>query len=79
MKLKNVALFNELDNLVSDIMEKNDYQSGSDIRELNEDLGRYAETIEFIESGNIPESQYESYDSEETLKELISIAKELLK
>lgn len=71
MVFKNKDLFKELDDLMMDLPVKKILS--------NKELAQYFEDSNEIESGNIPESVYSVYDDEETLKELISIAKELSK
>ena len=71
MELENNELFNELNNLVFDLDEET--------IQLSKELSHYVNKVGEIESGNIPESAYSEFDDEETLKELINIAKELSK
>lgn len=69
MELKNLVLFNTLDGLVDKLSEEQ-IQS-------NKELAEYVFQRDAIESGNVPESAYEEYDSEEKLLNLIEIVKGL--
>ena len=71
MALKNIDLFNELDNLLAKLPQE--------VIEGNKELSEYVDNCNAIESDNIPNSYYSSIDNEKYLKELISIAKELSK
>jgi hypothetical protein len=74
MKLKNIDLMKELDELTFELSEKCDACEDN----VNSEIAKYCEFVNSIESGNLPDSAYSQIDDEDYLKNLIAIAKQEL-
>lgn len=69
-EIKNKELFNELDDLIYKIYEKYDQNVY-----LPKKLYCYTDDYNAYESGKLPDLIFERYDNEDTLHELIELAK----
>ena len=73
MALKHLDKFKELDALLERIGEHFDWDFENE--SINEELRNYEDTCNAIESGNIPDSEYQSMDNDSYLDNLIELAK----
>jgi len=73
MALKHLEKFKELDELLERIGEHFDWDFENE--SINKKLRDYEDECNAIESGNIPESEYQKMDNDSYLDNLIELAK----